>query len=339
MPISVPFAAGHPTPVWPLPDVAKRVATYGGLAFGAQRKIGARHHAGVDILASRRDIVVAPESGEIVASQTFNGPDAHALLVQTDTGPVLLLGEVSPGSWSEFGVAVGSRVTAGQPVARVGVNPGGSTMLHFETYTEGTDRNAQWWKGSAPPSGLLNPTRYLEQAAAGDPIAPVPTEEHEHADDERPHDEGSDMPDEQDFDPSDDDSGYPWRDTIVTPEQGHAFWLADYQPAGKYRAQQIVCTQDGGTYFPGNKCRTKDGLWCDAIAYMTGNCVEVTPWNEPEPDPMPEVEPEPDIADDIDPPLLPDIIPPAMTSPNGVPWWLLGAAALGLYFLTQDERG
>ncbi len=52
-------------------------------------------------------------------------------------------------------------MTKGQPVARVGRH----AQLHFETYTSGTRRTYQWWKGDAPPSRLLNPTEYLRAAA------------------------------------------------------------------------------------------------------------------------------------------------------------------------------
>lgn len=173
----VAMATGDRAPAWPLPEVTpRRVYTHGGKAFGASRAAGKRNHAGVDILAPRYALVVAPESGTIVASQTFNGPNAYALLIQTDSGPVILLGEVEPDSWREFGLAIGSRVDKGQPVARVGINPGGSTMLHYEMYREGTKRNYSWPASSPAPAALLDPTAYLSTAAG----SPIPGIEHDH---------------------------------------------------------------------------------------------------------------------------------------------------------------
>ena len=160
---AVPMAQGARSPVWPLPAVTRRRWT-----FGASRANGKRHHAGVDLYAPRGSVVLSPESGTIIAFQPFNGPHAVAMLIQTDTGPVILLGEIEPSSWTEFGLGRGSRVEAGQEVARLGINPGGSQMLHYEMYREGTTRNARWYTGKPPPSNLLNPTEYLQRARALD---------------------------------------------------------------------------------------------------------------------------------------------------------------------------
>ncbi len=178
-----PQAQGVPSPIWPLPDVTRRRWT-----FGAGRAKGKRRHAGVDLYAPAGSVVLAPESGTIVATQRFNGPRAHAVLLQTDTGPVILLGEVFPGSWNDFGLSIGSRVDAGDPVARVGINPGGSQMLHYEMYTDGTRRNARWYTGNPPPDNLLDPTNYLQRAKALDVAQDDPS-----------------IPDEVDADDDDDD--------------------------------------------------------------------------------------------------------------------------------------
>lgn len=160
---AVPMAAGAMSPVWPLPAVGRR-----SYNFGASRAGGQRHHAGVDLYAPRGSVILAPEDGTVIATQPFNGPNAVALLLETDTGAVILLGEIEPGSWRIYGVDVGVRVEAGDRVANVGINPGGSTMLHFEMYAPGTRRNHRWFQGSAPPPSLLNPTSYLQSAAALD---------------------------------------------------------------------------------------------------------------------------------------------------------------------------
>lgn len=157
-------------PVWPVVGVSKVVHTHGGKAFGASRAAGERYHAGIDILAPKGATVVAVDDGRIVATQPFNGPKAHALLLELDAGPVALYGEVMPGSWTDRGLRVGSRVKRGQPIATIGVNPGGSTMLHFEMYRHGTRANQRWYPNQAPPAALLDPTDYLAAAARGDMV-------------------------------------------------------------------------------------------------------------------------------------------------------------------------
>lgn len=167
------MARGDPAPIWPLPDVWRGVPTSGGRRFGASRKGGERYHAGVDILAPRGALVVAPESGTLVRAYKFNGPRAFALLLQTDSGIVLNLAEVEPNSWREFGRTVGtsgSWVGKGESVGRVGINPGGSTMLHVEAYRAGTRANQRWFPGEDPPERLRDPTNYLLEAVGSDSI-------------------------------------------------------------------------------------------------------------------------------------------------------------------------
>lgn len=130
-------------------------------SFGVPRQDGIRKHAAIDLYSYGNDVVVAMESGIVVGIQGFLGP-TKALLIQGDSGIVSLYGEIKNDSWSEFGIKKGTKVKAGQPIARIGINDAGTSMLHFETYTKGTTQNAQW-KGS-PPSNLLNPTKYLLQA-------------------------------------------------------------------------------------------------------------------------------------------------------------------------------
>lgn len=154
----VDVARGTVTPTWPLPGVKPHFPRP-SRQFGASRGDGTRHHAGVDLSARAGDIVVATEAGVVVAHQRFNGPQAHAMLVQTDTGPVVLYGEV----YRESMKRIGARVEAGWHIANVGVNPGGSSMLHLETYIEGTRRNERWVSGQEPPMSLLDPSGYIRR--------------------------------------------------------------------------------------------------------------------------------------------------------------------------------
>lgn len=159
------MAAGSRSPFWPLPAVTRKRWTFGAYRKGKKQ---ARHHAGLDLYAPRGSPVIAPEGGELVRWQKFVGPNSVALLMQTDTGIVILFGEVEPNSWGKHGLKIGDRVEAGQTVAEVGINPNKTTMLHIETYTDGTRKNQRWFQGNPPPPALLNPTNYFKLAEALD---------------------------------------------------------------------------------------------------------------------------------------------------------------------------
>jgi len=142
--------------VWPVRGEAPNTPG-GGRAFGASRDGGNRIHAGIDLYGDEGDVVVATESGTIVAAQGWAGPNAKAVLLQTDSGPVVLYGAVAPGSWPR----VGTRVRAGDPVGRLGTYPHGSSMLHLEVYRSGVRRNFRWYAGEPKPPTLLDPIAYL----------------------------------------------------------------------------------------------------------------------------------------------------------------------------------
>jgi hypothetical protein len=157
--------------------------------------------------------VHAPESGVLVASQRFLGPKAVALLMQTDTGAVILFGEVFPKSWEAYGLRIGSRVEAGDPVAEVGITPGGSSMLHYEMYTRGTRQNAKWMTDREPPRNLLDPTQYLKTAVALDS-----QQDDDQIDDTTPDDDPipDDQGDDDDDLPSDCPDGWHWDPLMQT---------------------------------------------------------------------------------------------------------------------------
>lgn len=149
-------------------EVAYRGASgriYGrsGRRFLADRASG-RYHVGVDLWAEAGDIIVACEDGVIVNHYHFYD-SVDALFVECDSGVVINYGEVKPDSWREFGLQNGSRVRAGQPIARVGQMTN-SAMCHFEMYQSGTKLNHRYYKETTPPSVLLNPTQYLLNLAA-----------------------------------------------------------------------------------------------------------------------------------------------------------------------------
>ncbi|MEA2887616.1 MAG: N-acetylmuramoyl-L-alanine amidase [Bradyrhizobium sp.] len=129
--------------------------------FLANRQGGKRFHVGMDIFCHQGDIVLAIADGTIVRFYHFY-EGTNALFVAHD-GVVVNYGEVEPNSNSEFGWHEGSRVTAGQRIARVGR----LNMIHFETYRPNTTQNERWMQnGSPPPPNLRNPTRVLLGLAA-----------------------------------------------------------------------------------------------------------------------------------------------------------------------------
>jgi murein DD-endopeptidase MepM/ murein hydrolase activator NlpD len=129
--------------------------------FLANRQGGKRFHVGMDIFCHQGDIVLAIADGTIVRFYHFY-EGTNALFVAHD-GVVVNYGEVAPNSNSEFGWHEGSRVTAGQRIARVGR----LNMIHFETYRPNTTQNERWMQnGSPPPPNLRNPTRVLLGLAA-----------------------------------------------------------------------------------------------------------------------------------------------------------------------------
>jgi murein DD-endopeptidase MepM/ murein hydrolase activator NlpD len=120
-----------------------------------------RWHCGVDLGGKPGDMVVACQSGTVVELQSFH-LGTWALMIQNDEhGLVFSYNEVAKGSWAEFGVGKGSRVSGGQPIARVGLMGKNSSMLHFEIYQTGTRRTYSWPQGSSRPEKLRDPTKYL----------------------------------------------------------------------------------------------------------------------------------------------------------------------------------
>lgn len=133
-----------------------------GRRFLADRDNG-RFHVGVDLYGEHLDLIVACEAGTIVDEYYFyNG--TNALFVQCDSGVVINYGEIEPKSMAEFGHTIGSKVAAGEPLARVGKMEVDS-MCHFEMYTTGTKSNKKYYAGKPRPVELLNPTQYLLELA------------------------------------------------------------------------------------------------------------------------------------------------------------------------------
>ena len=173
----IPGAEAGGTIVWPVPGFSY----FSMSSFGGDRPSSCsgddceRNHCGVDILAPFGQITVAMGAGVVIATQGWASkkgrPDrtSQALLLQLDGGPVIVYGGMEPKSWERFGVKVGTRVSAGQPVCSVGFYPNGSTMAHMEARKRGTKIAKPWEINTPPPQSLLNLTPLLVRAKKGTP--------------------------------------------------------------------------------------------------------------------------------------------------------------------------
>lgn len=165
------MAKGDPKPAWPL----QGPRTFSLTSFGGGRPFGCtyppknakgdceRWHAGVDLTnAKDGTVVLAPEDGTIVAVDVGWSSGSKAVFLQTDTGLFVVLGGTKLGSGKPFGIAKGVKVKKGAPVGRV---LGSYGMVHLETYANPDatrTKNTPWPIGQLPPSGLLNPTWYVQ---------------------------------------------------------------------------------------------------------------------------------------------------------------------------------
>ena len=189
-PAGAPFAEGLARPLWPLRTRHPRAGevSYRGVdgtvrgnwarRFAAPRSgsSGKRNHAGVDLYAFAGDEVLAMADGVVTAVQSFH---LGSWAIFVDHGPVAIMyGEVERGSWGRLGLDVGSKVSAGQPIASVACmvrDAAGkctSHMLHLEAYAPGTTRNQRWYVGKPAPAALRDPSLLLLLASqSGERVA------------------------------------------------------------------------------------------------------------------------------------------------------------------------
>jgi hypothetical protein len=150
----VPMAVGADKPVWPLPTVTPKFATWsfgGGRPFGCAVEKCERWHAGIDLTnAPHNALVIAPEDGILAGLDRGWTDGTKAIFLQTDSGLFLVLGGVIAGSHKEFGLTTAQRVRKGDKLGRI---VGGYGMLHLETYKAEPTRkaNSRWYHDDPPP--------------------------------------------------------------------------------------------------------------------------------------------------------------------------------------------
>lgn len=159
------MAAGDPKPAWPLPTVTPKFSVTsfgGGRPWGCKEGACERWHAGID-LTSVPDgaVILAPEDALLYAVDQGWSEGGKAAYLRTPTGLFIVMGGFKAGSHKEFGLTSGAYVKKGAPLGRV---LGSYGMIHLETYAATPDRrtNSRWYTDKSPPSGLLNPTNYIE---------------------------------------------------------------------------------------------------------------------------------------------------------------------------------
>lgn len=140
--------------------------------FGTAR----RHdiHTGVDLYCPHGAGVLAVEAGRVVHVEDFTGPnavepspwwnDTQAILIEGASG-VVVYGELAAR------IMVGDHVQPGDLIGIVdravlrNFKQRPMVMLHMELMAPGS-RNTLWWRlNESRPSGLLDPTPFLKEAA------------------------------------------------------------------------------------------------------------------------------------------------------------------------------
>jgi murein DD-endopeptidase MepM/ murein hydrolase activator NlpD len=143
--------------------------------FDADRP-GDRVHGAIDIYANVGDPVISCQDGRFIyAIEGFypaGGKDTSAILIEhpiENPKVIALYGEVKYKTWEKYNLKLGQTVRAGQVIGEIGRSPGGSHMLHFETWDINLKKvkyplykdTRRWLKNGSPPKTLLNPTKYL----------------------------------------------------------------------------------------------------------------------------------------------------------------------------------
>ena len=127
-----------PNFIWPV-DHSKN-----GEGFGVWREDTKSYHMGIDIFPGEGTEILAATDG--VVTKVEYGTDSYGYMVKIYDGYQYstLYAHMIAGSFEQYGISVGTKVTQGQVIGLVG-NTGRSTgpHLHFEIQDEGVQVNPQ----------------------------------------------------------------------------------------------------------------------------------------------------------------------------------------------------
>ena len=119
------MAQGDPKPVWPLPTVTPKFATWsigGGRPYGCAADKCERWHAGIDLTnAPDGALIIAPEDALVVGIDRGWSEGSKAAFLRTNTGLFLVLGGFKQGSHKEFGITTAQQVRKGEKIGRAHV--------------------------------------------------------------------------------------------------------------------------------------------------------------------------------------------------------------------------
>lgn len=167
---------------FPLPIAPSADYKSAGRKFGAGRDGGARLHAGCDLIAPPGTPICAIADGIVRNGPYYFYNGSYALEV-THGGMVVRYGEILPTAVVKKDLAfladikAGASVKKGQVIAYVAKMTGGSSMLHFECYSNSqltgalTDKSKSGGKYKRR-SDLLDPTNLLDGAINTKPANP-----------------------------------------------------------------------------------------------------------------------------------------------------------------------
>jgi murein DD-endopeptidase MepM/ murein hydrolase activator NlpD len=157
---------------FPLPFLPRQKWTTGARFFGAPRDHGKRKHAGCDLLAPKGTEIYAVADGQVVRGPYLFYHGTYALEV-VHPGFLVRYCEILAGLPN--GVAMGSRVKAGQAIAYVG-RMFTMSMLHFELYanTVRGPLSGHYHNDFKRRGDLLDPTPLLNRLSRDVGISSVP---------------------------------------------------------------------------------------------------------------------------------------------------------------------
>lgn len=143
----------------------------GATRFGAEREGGIRFHAGMDLVCSPGDKIVAMEPGKVIGM--ISGFVRLGAVVIAHPSVIGVYAEIALDSLSRAGLKAGDSVSAGQVIGFGALNYEGRSMLHTELWAPGhaPPMYTPWLKSAPPPAGLYDPSEYLIKLSTG--VAPV----------------------------------------------------------------------------------------------------------------------------------------------------------------------